>query len=125
LEELAPFLRAGPDIDQDQKAGRAADDCEGGERGTGPPDTEAVDESQADPDEVKRDRLPGLPAHHGDEVRRGEGRPGELDGVTLRPGDNPHGEPSRLVRRGRASYGGDGCTLRPHSSPDRSCNPTP
>src|SRR5207247_8171417 len=114
----APFLGAVPEIDEDQDPGREAYGAKGGEHGGQTPDAEPVDQGETHPDEVKRDRLPRFPADHGNEVRRGEEAPAELDGVTPRPGDNRHDEPFRSELPGRASCEDGARRPRRHSSPD-------
>src|SRR6266480_7500099 len=79
LSDLAPELRAGERILEDQSSRRGHDGEQRQGRRRGPPDAKAVDEREADPDEVKRDRLPSGPARHRDEIRDRECRPRDLD----------------------------------------------
>ena len=82
LEQLAPELLAVEGVAQDQRARRRNHEAEHDAGGARRPDPEAVDQGQADPDEVERDRLPARDEPHRDQVRHGEGEPRELDAVT-------------------------------------------
>ncbi len=131
LEQLAPGLRAVVDVDEDQLAGDDADGDEGDEGRAQPPDAEAVDEREADPDEVERDGLPGLPAEHREGVRRGEHDPRGLDAPGRREATKPlqggsrHGGRSRSAPPGPASCAAAGRTRRRRSSRGRSGTPRP
>ena len=81
------------------------------------PDAEPVEQRQADPDDVERDRLPGRRHHHQKDAAGGERGPAELEEVRPWPADSPHVAPSRSARLVRASCAGGGRTRRRRSSP--------
>ena len=125
LRQLARELRAHVDVPQDQRAGRDDHRAEHGQHRPDPPDAEAVQQRQADPDEVERDRLPRLPERHRDEVRGREETPPDLQPTKPRQGGTPRGGRSRSARRGRASAAAGERRPRRRSSRDRSGSPTP
>ena len=103
LEELAPELDPLEGVGEDRRARGDEDRSEHERRHVRLPDAEAVQERQADPDEVERNRLPARPHDHRREVRRGEREPRDFDGVLTQPVDSPHGEQSRSGPPARAS----------------------
>ena len=103
FEKLAPELDPLEGVDKNRRAGRDEDRAEHERGHLRPPDAEAIEERQADPDEVERDRLPARPCDHYRDVRRGERDPRNLDEVLTQPVDSPHGEQSRSGPPARAS----------------------
>ena len=66
-------------VQADRRERGHADRGEHPERRPGPPDPEPVQQRDADPDEVERDRLPPLEDDDRDQVRRREHAPGQVD----------------------------------------------
>ena len=125
LEQLAPELDAVECVAEDARAGSEDDDGEHRERHGRRPDSEPVDDRQADPDEVERDRLPARPGDHRGEVGERERPPPALDPVTPQPAGIPHSAPSRSGPRARASAAVSGRRRRRRSSRGRSRSPRP
>ena len=84
LVELVHGLGAPVDVPADRGERGHHDHGEHPQRRPGRPDPEPVEQRQADPDEVERDRLPVREHQDGDQVHHGEQGPGHVD-----PGDPP------------------------------------
>ena len=82
LEELAPELDPLEGVHEDQPAGTDDYGRENDRRPAAIPNAEAVDQGQADPHEVERDRFPVGPKAHRDEVGGRERSPRQLDRST-------------------------------------------
>jgi len=82
LEQLAPELDPFEGVGENQRACPEEDHGEHERRRRRAPHTEAVEQRQADPDEVERDRLPARPDRHRRQVRGGEDAPGELEAAS-------------------------------------------
>ena len=82
LEELAPKLDPVEGVHEDQSTRAGDHGRENDPRSVATPDAEAVNQGQADPYEVERDRLPVGPEAHCDEVGGRERSPRQLDRST-------------------------------------------
>jgi hypothetical protein len=85
LEQLAPQLAPVERVERDRRGGRDHHAGEHDQRRASRPHPEAVDERQADPDEVERDRLPARPGDHRGVVDDREQKPEQLDVVAAEP----------------------------------------
>ena len=79
LGELIQLLPAPDDVLIDQRARGHHHEREDHHRWAGPPDAEPVQDRQAHPDEVERDRLPLRYERHRGEVREREEDPRDVD----------------------------------------------
>ena len=75
LEELPPQLNSAECIEADRQRRHPHHEPEHDERSPHRPHPEAVQEREADPDEVKRDRLPARPREHRHVVQGSERDP--------------------------------------------------
>ena len=126
LEELAPLLVAAERVVHDQERRSKPRTTARTKPSAEAPDPEAVEQRQADPDEVERDRLPARPQGHRGEVGERERDPARSRAELGRSeAGSPHGERSRSARPRRASCAGGARRRRRRSSRDRSGSPRP
>ena len=146
LEQLAPQLDARERVEHDRRARKDDHEAQNDERRPERPHAEAVEQREADPHEMERDRLPARPRDHRPVVDESEQHPQQLHSVTTQgrgsaerpdarapegdvglrpPRDSRHCARSRSGRPVPAAGAVASRTRRRHSTSDRSRSPRP